>query len=155
MIQRIQTAYLLLTTVLSVLFPAGCFLKFINKEGLEIYLKLNGIYRSAGGNIPEFTGRALPVTILSLLIPLTAFIVIFLFKNRQLQMKITIILMFLEFLFAVSLAYYSFLIIHNYGAYPAAGIFFAIPAIIIILLYLAYRATKKDDDLVRSYDRLR
>lgn len=53
------------------------------------------------------------------------------------------------------IAYYSYYIINNFNVEVDTGIKLIIPFFELLLSILAYRSIKKDEDLVRSYDRLR
>ena len=51
--------------------------------------------------------------------------------------------------------YYSYIVISRYNTSIVAGFKMAVPVVILILSVLAYRGIRKDDNLVKSYDRLR
>jgi len=90
-----------------------------------------------------------------LLIPLVSFITIFIFKNRKLQMKITEGLIGLIIIMIIVLAVCSFYMIRNYNAVFSPGIDLILPVLMLICAFLAYRGIRKDEELVRSFDRLR
>ncbi|MCQ2359923.1 MAG: DUF4293 domain-containing protein [Paludibacteraceae bacterium] len=135
MIQRIQTIYLFIVTVLGILlccFPVADAGDFTIKWGATI----------------TFSG-------LSLLMPTVSLATIFLYKKRILQMRLCsfdIILNVLTLLLTALDVYLA----HNTGD---ADIKLYWPVVImpinVILLYLAIRAIGKDEALVRSLDRLR
>ncbi len=135
MIQRIQTIYLFIVTVLGILlccFPVADAGDFTIKWGATI----------------TFSG-------LSLLMPIVSLATIFLYKKRILQMRLCsfdIILNVLTLLLTALDVYLA----HNTGN---ADIKLYWPVVImpinVILLYLAIRAIGKDEALVRSLDRLR
>jgi uncharacterized membrane protein len=155
MIQRIQSLYLLLTTLSSILFLNGSILKFIKSDGQEIILKFNGVYQVATDRTGEILGKALPYSLLSVLIPLLSVAALLLFKRRKLQAKMTLILILLEIMLLAASAFYIFSTIKNYGATLTPGIKMIIPLLTIIFSILAFRGIKKDEDLVKSYDRMR
>lgn len=135
MIQRIQTIYLFIVTVLGILlccFPVAEAGDFTIKWGATI----------------TFSG-------LSLLMPVVSLTTIFLYKKRILQMRLCsfdIILNVLTLLLTALDIYLA----HNKGD---ADIKLYWPVVImpinVIFLYLAIRAIGKDEALVRSLDRLR
>lgn len=135
MIQRIQTIYLFIVTVLGILlccFPVAEAGDFTIKWGATI----------------TFSG-------LSLLMPIVSLATIFLYKKRILQMRLCsfdIILNVLTLLLTALDIYLA----HNKGD---ADIKLYWPVVImpinVIFLYLAIRAIGKDEALVRSLDRLR
>ncbi len=155
MIQRIQSIYLLLTTAFSTVFLTGKILRFNNDLNNEFYVKLGGIFKETGTLAAEKIQNVIPVTFLLLLIPLVSFINIFVFKNRKLQMKITAGLIGLIIVMIIVLVVYSFYMIRNYNAVFSSGINLILPVLILICVFLAYRGIKKDEEIVRSYDRLR
>ena len=142
MIQRVQTLFLLLTTLISVSL---------------LYLPLFELPAMAADALPrEFriTSNAL-LLILCAATGLFSFIVIFLFKNRRLQLKacrliLIIIFVMIGLLFYTSDTYSSGLdqkVVFKTGTY--------LPLLQVVFIFLAHRAIKKDDELVRSADRLR
>jgi len=155
MIQRIQSLYLLLTTLLSLLFLKGSFLNFLDKSGSVIKLTFNGIARDAGGQGQELIEKLLPVSAFIILIPVFSLITIFIFKNRKIQLRfaLSVIIFIIGFIFV--LIYYSWIVITEYRAEIVLGFKMAIPLLMLIFAVLAYRGIKKDDLLIKSYDRLR
>jgi len=155
MIQRIQSLCLLLTTLLSLLFLKGSFLNFVDKTGSVIKVTFNGIIRDTGGQGFELIEKLLPLTALIILIPAISLVIIFIFKNRKIQMwlAISVIILIVGFIF-VSI-YYSWFVITEYGAELVPGFKMVIPVLILIFSILAYRGIRKDDRLIKSNDRLR
>jgi hypothetical protein len=155
MIQRIQSLYLFLTTILSVLFLNGSFLSFINKTGDVFNIGLINIVRSIQGQAPEAIGKVLPLTIIVILVAVISIVTIFLFKNRKIQLLLSGILTgLISVLILVSL-YYSYSVISKYDSTFVPGIKMGLPFLQLIFSVLAFRGIKKDDQLVKSYDRLR
>jgi len=136
MIQRIQTVYLLLAAGIS----AGLIFMFhlwTNSEDVKVYALDNFLY------LGMFLGSAL----LSL-------ISIFSFKNRKFQFVLGRLNIILNF---ILLGIFVYLLLKPPGesniSEKGVGIF--IPILSIVLLVLANKAIKKDEDLVKSVDRLR
>jgi hypothetical protein len=156
MVQRIQSLYLLLTTIFSVLFLSGNFLKFTENINNLIFINLGGIKRiSEAGGATEHLDKLLPLAGLLLLIPLVSFLAIFLFKKRKLQLTFSITLIILILLLIFSITFYSLYIIRNYNAEIIPGYKLILPVFMLICAFLAFRGIKKDVDLIKSYDRLR
>ena len=136
MIQRIQTLYLLFAAIVS----AGLIFIFhlwTNSQDVPVYANDEYFY------LGLFLGSAL----LSL-------IAIFNFKNRKLQFvlgRLNIILNFILLGFFV----YQLLIPPGESNISEKGVGIFIPILSIVLLVLANKAIKKDEDLVKSVDRLR
>lgn len=136
MLQRIQTVYLLLAAGIS----AGLIFVFnlwTTDAGTIVFAQDNMLY----------FGLFLGSTVLSL-------ISILMFKNRQLQFvlgRLNIILNFILLGFFV----YQSLNLSGETAVSEKGIGMLLPLVSIVLLALANKAIKKDEDLVKSVDRLR
>jgi hypothetical protein len=155
MIQRIQSVYLLLTTLISLLFLKGGFLVFSEKPGSVIKVSFTEITRVTTVQGPEIIDKVLPLTILIIIIPVLAIVTIFLFKNRKIQLRLALLLIF--FTGVLTLAFIHS-VINITGAHEATlvpGFRMFLPLIMLLFSILAYRGIKKDDNLVKSYDRLR
>ncbi|WP_108866698.1 DUF4293 domain-containing protein [Aquimarina aquimarini] len=135
MLQRIQTIYLLLATIISgglwVYLPYG-----LDQNGLELFAIGNPFL------LALFIGSAV-----------LSFISIFLFRNRKLQFVLGRINILLNFILLGVFVYWSLTL--PGGSDPVKGIGKFIPIISIVLLVMANKAIKKDEDLVKSVDRLR
>ena len=136
MIQRIQTLYLLLALG----FSAGLIFVFhlwTNSEEVKVYAIDNYMY------LGLFLGSAL----LSL-------ISIFSFKNRKSQFVMGRVNIILNFIL-LGLHVYQSLNLPGEVTASEKGIGMFLPIASIVLLALANKAIKKDEDLVKSVDRLR
>lgn len=154
MIQRVQSLLLLLTMLLAVLFPVGIIMRF--SEGLnEIVIRFAGLAKTSGGEGYEIIEKALPFSGLMVIIPLLSFIIIFLYKNRKLQVRLTGLLIILIICLIIAMAYYIVYIGKTYNAELIPNYKLVLPFIMLVSSFLARRYIRKDEDLVRSYDRLR
>ncbi|REG90127.1 DUF4293 domain-containing protein [Winogradskyella sediminis] len=136
MIQRIQTLYLFLAAVIS----AGLIFVFhlwTNNEGVKIYALDNYLY------LGLFLGSAL----LSL-------ISIFRFNNRKSQFVLGRLNIILNFILLGIFVYQSLNLSGEINV-SEKGIGVLLPVFSIVCLVLANKAIKKDEDLVKSVDRLR
>jgi hypothetical protein len=143
MIQRIQSIYLLIVGILS--------------GGLTFVLNLWSTPKAKVFSLDlfaaeSFLGKVVPV--LFFISALLAIITIFLFKNRKLQFVLGR-LNILTNLFLLGVLVYLSLTLSGEAAVSEKGIGMFLPVIIIVLLVLANKAIKKDEDLVKSVDRLR
>ncbi len=136
MIQRIQTIYMLLTAVVSGLLPFWVNL-WSEPDGTEIYAR-NEILVSV-----LFYGAAI-----------LALVAIVQYKNRKNQFVLNRLNMILS-LFLLGFFVYRSLNISGETSVSEKGIGMLIPVFSIVFLVLANRAIKKDEDLVKSVDRLR
>jgi hypothetical protein len=155
MIQRIQSLFLFLTTLVSLIFLKGSYLSFINKTGSVINITFTGIMKSTDGQAFELIQNVMPITILIPVIAALSFSIIFFFKNRSLQLLLSKILIALITILILVSGYYSYIIISQMDGAIVPGIKMVLPVIMLILSVLAFRGIKKDDQLVKSYDRLR
>jgi len=155
MIQRIQSVFLLLTTLLSLLFLGGNMLRFTEASGSTLGITLRGIIRYGAGSPPELPGSMLPLISIILLVAVLSLIAIFFFRNRKLQMRMTAVALAFSAMAIIVLVVYALYINQKFEAAVIWNIKMILPLLIFICLLLAYHAIKKDDDLVKSYDRLR
>ena len=136
MLQRIQTVYLLI----SALFIGGLYLWFpiIKSESGFIIIS---------NNEPVVVGLIFGSILLTLLSILN-------FKKRQLQFVINRLSIILNFLLLGVFVYRS-LTLSGDTLVSEKGIGVLLPIISIVFLVMANKAIKKDEDLVKSVDRLR
>lgn len=155
MIQRIQSVFLFLAVVFAGLLfatPIASFdygNDFMTLTILGVQNQHDALYFSNTYSLP-----LLVLTILMIVIPLFT---IFKFKNRNLQLKLSSLTVFLNAIFCglVFLYYVSNIqktiasetVVYSFGAY--------IPLINMVLAVLAMRWIKKDIELIKSVDRLR
>lgn len=143
MIQRIQTIYLLIATLVS-----GGFIFVFNlwsnlKEqvfALDLFMK------------ESFLLKVIPL--LFLLSAVISFLDIFLFKNRKLQFVMGRLVILIN-LFLLGLLIYVSLTLPGEISISKKGIGMFLPILVVLLIVLANKAIKKDEDLVKSVDRLR
>lgn len=155
MIQRIQSLYLLLTSLLSILFLKGAFLTFFDNTGSSIEISLSGIMKYTGNADPVKVGEVWTILILSVIIPVLSIIIISLYKKRDYQLILTKILIIMISAFIGTSLVYSYIIISKYEADFTSWYKLIVPVLQLIVSVLAYYGIKKDDELVKSYDRLR
>lgn len=150
MIQRIQSVYLFLITVLAavtIFLPVGRFL-----ENGNLSAELYNLYIAPVQDKVDYAPWALFA--LLLLVAVSSFSCIFLFKKRMLQVRITIFNALLLVGYYIAYGVFVYILGKTWGSFAiewTAGL----PAIALILDYLAFRAIMKDEMIVRSLDRLR
>ncbi len=142
MIQRIQSIHLLVAGLLSGVLTQ--YTSVWTAASKDVYI--NDLF--LGG-------------IISLLIPvlfyssaLLSIVTIFLFKNRQLQFVMGRLNILTNLILLGVLIYVS-LTLPGEASVSEKGIGMFVPVLAILLLFFANRAIKKDEDLVKSVDRLR
>lgn len=143
MIQRIQSVYLLLVGILSSLLFFFPFQK--NIVGLS---EIKAIQLSLMENENNFL---LIASILNLIILVDSITSIFLFRNRKLQMILCLYLLAMN-IAMLGLMYFGSAQIDGMPTYQLP---FVIPVLNIILSFFAYKNIKRDEELVKSADRIR
>ena len=127
-------------------------LRFIDPNSNTYKLTYLGIVNIDKG---DYIIKAIPLTILLVVIELLLLITIFSYKNRILQMRLSI---FSILLMLGSLGLIYFYSLHGQGKI-GGEIFYLYPVIFpvvsAIITFLAFKGVKKDEELVRSYDRIR
>ena len=137
MIQRIQTLYLLLafvtTSILLFFIPL-----WILKDGKEFYFMQSQVYTIV-------LGLSTALTLLSIVS----------YKKRQNQFVIGRLNIILNLILLGLFVYRSLKLSGETPAVSEKGIGMFLPVLAIVFLVLANKAIKKDEDLVKSVDRLR
>ncbi len=146
MIQRKQTLFLLAVAIIGILM---LFIPFIvlggdtHNEGLSLSSAFQG-YDNSNIYYPVF---------LNFVVIILSIIIIFLFKNRVMQYKLSNLLVVfnvfitgLFFILSFDVAFGKF-VSYQFGSF--------LPIISAIFAYLAAHFIKKDEQLVRSADRIR
>ena len=155
MIQRLQSLYLTLVLLFSLLCFFGSILHFVDESGNAIKLVISGTLTGQNGQAAGQVAIIWPIAAILILISCLSLIAIFLFKNRKIQLTVTIMVIILSAGLIIALALYSFNAISNFKMKITPGIKMAVPFLILVFSVLAYRGILKDDRLVKSYDRLR
>lgn len=151
MIQRIQTVYLLLVTVLSIVtlcLPIG---RFVDAQGAVVAEMYNLSLLLADGS-KSFAPWALFVMLV--VVAITAFGAIFLYRKRMRQVRFTIFSGLLLIGYYIAYGIFAYILGDKYGHFSISWVA-GLPAVALILDYLAFRGIMKDELIVRSLDRLR
>ncbi len=154
MIQRIQTVYLLLAAFLMSLLFTNPIAEILVSDKLFLTLWHNKIVSSD----PELFSRmsTWPITVLLGVVVLVELVIVFLYKNRLLQIRLSIFNLLLMFGLVGLIYFFTKHTLNNLEGIKSAFLWPVVcPMISIILNYLALKAIQKDENLVRSYDRIR
>ncbi len=146
MIQRIQSIYLLIAGIIS----AGLtfiFSLWTNSQANTPIVYIVDLF--SGLSILEKT-----VPVLFFISALLSIVTLFLFKNRQLQFVLGRLNILIN-LFLLGILIYLSQTLPGETSVSEKGIGMFLPVIVILLLVIANKAIKKDEDLVKSVDRLR
>lgn len=150
MIQRIQTLYLLAVVALGLALIWLPVVQLVTPEEAET-LQVWELSALGGAPLQGLWGLLLTTA----LIPLLAFIDIFLYKKRILQARLNI------FLVLLCLGYYGVLALYIWLATLSMNVewhilpYASFPLICLVLTLMATRRILKDEALVRAADRIR
>lgn len=151
MIQRIQSLYFLFAAILAFvmyLFP------LVNYSGESLNLQLFVCHIEGDESYKEML-NLIPLTFLPILSVLVSLLSIFSFKNRSLQIKLGKLNMAIMLVVLIIGSIYFIKLNQIVSATGVPGFSSILPVLIIILTYMATKAVKKDDNLVKSADRIR
>jgi len=137
MLQRIQTVYLLICFIISGVLPL-----------------LVSLWPNVAKKEEVFTDDAILYSILFGTSALLAVVSIFSYKKRQNQFVINRLNMILNFIIIGLLVYHS-QTLSGETQVSVKGIGMLLPIFSIVFLALANKAIKRDEDLVKSVDRIR
>jgi Domain of unknown function (DUF4293) len=154
MIQRIQSIWLLISAISSGFMMNGAIINFISKNGPKYVIGFSGICR-INDTGKEVIGGFVPLAALIIIILLISIISIFLFKSRYIQKAGAIILIAFSICLIIMLAYSSIILMKNNNAELVPGIKMFLPLIILLSGIFAFRGISRDENLIKSYDRLR
>lgn len=155
MIQRLQSIFLFLV---SILMGLTVFLPLWGKEEGTNKIQMNAMQmiQTAGDSV-VMEQTTVYLAIIAGLTAILAFWNIFNFKNRRFQMKITL---FCTLLIAIFIGASTFITYQAQNIFSpeiggAFGAGYFLPVGAILFNWLSLRFIKKDEDMVRSADRLR
>ncbi len=156
MIQRIQSFWLFLATTIIfslLLFP---YLQLLNTDGTATAIKVTGVYQNINGQGVK-TQEFLALTIITVLMGMLPFLVIFQYKNRRRQLFAIYIIIALIVGYALWMYKTAMDVIGDSVelTYRNYGIGVLLPVLAIVFLLLAVRGIRHDDKLIRSSERLR
>jgi hypothetical protein len=144
-----------MTSLLSLLFLNGSYLTFFDSSGIAITLTLTGLFKTSAASESGSTGIVLLIQILAVIIPFISLATIFMYKKRNIQLISTKILVALVVAFIATSVIYPITVISNFDVSLGSWYKLAIPVLQLIFSVMAFMGIKKDDELVKSYDRLR
>ena len=155
MLQRIQSLYLFIAICLN----AAIFsLDLAQIKVGELYNNFN-IFGLTDADTGVQVYSSISLVLLCLLSMFVSLVIIFMFKKRQLQVKLSQLNLFIQLGFVAAI---FFMVEASVASYTnaselvveyTAGAFLAI--VPIVFIYLAIRTIKKDEALVRAADRIR
>ena len=155
MIQRIQSVYLLLASLIIFalfLFPL---VHNVYVAGVPSTIMVTGIYQDVNG-VQAHTQSFIVLIAATVVVAILPLLLIFLYKNRKQQVLLC-------YLYILVIFGYSFWMAETVKSYTGGaplntnnfGIGALLSSVSIILILLAAKAIQRDEKLVKSADRLR
>jgi nucleoside recognition membrane protein YjiH len=144
MLQRIQTLYLLIASLIS-----GGLLFMVS-----LWTTINGEVIYMMGLLNELDWKLLSIPVAFLLSAILSLVSIFLFKNRKHQFVLNRINIMVN-IYLLVIIVFLLLTLSGESQISEKGIGLFMPVVVIVLLALANKAIHKDEALVKSVDRLR
>lgn len=151
MIQRIQTIFLILAfiaAILLIIVPLVSYKEVLTEDNIQVYVTITKI------NNAQIVYSPINIILFTLMV-ISPFIIIFLYKNRLLQVKLCYISLVITLILVMVLAYkFHSLDNNSYSSWQVkAGVFLF--SINIIFILLAKHFILKDQELIESSNRLR
>ena len=154
MLQRIQSVYLFISSLLLLLLLNNPVARLVISE--DLILNLNVFTIAAGQNADFEAFNVWPLAILAVTVFIIGLITIFLYKKRTTQMRLCVFNIILMFGLVGLIFFYTKMTVKELDGMSSVFLWpIVIPFISIILTYLALKAIQRDDALVKSYERLR
>ena len=154
MIQRIQTLWLMISTLAPLYLVKGAIGKFTS-AGQEYYrIGFRGIELHNGAKM-EIIQSSVAIPAMVILISVISLIAVALYKNRKIQRVLVLIAFTISAGLLLLTVYHTWQITGEFNA----GIRFVpgllVPPLLCLTTLLAFRGISRDEEIVRSYDRLR
>jgi hypothetical protein len=132
----------------------GDLLRFTAQNHEMLFVSFGGL-SSVSGNTTQIINSSILIRVLLILIPAITIVSIFLFRKRPIQKTAVLAVIIAALCLIIIEGYYWNLVAGKYNGVLLPGMKMIIPVLIIILAILAYLGIKKDEDIIKSYDRLR
>ena len=150
MLQRIQSLYLAIVVLLEILVSQFNLITF-TKDDSKFELSVFGLFNAEGTTMQE-DQKQLVLVVLAIVMSILSIVM---FKNRTMQIKIV------NFTKIIILTQAAFVVLSLYfmnqnlatNMYPSFSAYFIVVSSILVLK--ASKAIKKDEELVKSVDRIR
>jgi hypothetical protein len=156
MIQRVQSLYLLLITILMSFLLIRPYADLTLENGESMIFRAYAVIMTYGNDMWDVYRHSVPVVLLALITGLISFCTIFFYNQRNLQIKICLLnAVLIIILIALMLAYYLTIRYHLDVARITFRIAMIYPVLSLLFCMLAVRSIRRDEILVNSYNRLR
>jgi hypothetical protein len=152
MIQRVQTIYLFLVVVLSLVFMTGTIYVITTPSGQIETVSFMGSHIENGNSYVVKNIALITLTLTGIIVSLIS---IFLYKSRKIQLLLVAGASLLYVALTVLLLLSAMGLTGHAAGSTSYAFRIAIPFVNLMLLLMALRGIRKDEDLVKSYDRIR
>jgi hypothetical protein len=156
MIQRKQSIFLLVVAVMMSWSLVRPYAQLVLKNGDSLVFYSLGIEKQANAVASEFIKYSVPLFLLILVTGALNLVNIFLYSRRIFQMRLCIVSAVLLIIISLTMLYYYTVTKYSNDYilhwYKLAAVF---PFIGIIMNFLAFRGISHDQELIKSYDRIR
>ncbi|MEX2379276.1 MAG: DUF4293 domain-containing protein [Vicingaceae bacterium] len=153
--QRIQTLYL----AIAILINLGLYLVNVAQFQLEEQLHNFTLYGLIDAKSGEVLYSTVSLSVINMLSILVSLVVIFMFKKRQLQIKLSQLNLFVQVVLVAAIFFFvdSAAATNNLDTeiHVEYGLGILLAILPLVFIYLAIRAIKKDEALIRAADRIR
>lgn len=157
MIQRIQTLYLLVATIIFQFIFYLPLVQFSDSRNIQHTINIFGQIVSNNGKMLTTTStNNLSLAGICMLTIILIIITIFLFKKRKIQMRLCIYCTILLFLVTAMIYYFVTTTTQHFNADNFIFKFSSfVPLLCVFFVLMAYRYIRKDELLIRSLNRIR
>jgi glucan phosphoethanolaminetransferase (alkaline phosphatase superfamily) len=159
MIQRIQSLFLLAACIASFIVVFHPISRMGLSDGSQANLTSIGLKTDAKPSTMLYS--AFPIAVLAAICGLMSFVTIIMYRKRLLQMRLCGYNILLTLILIIVIFIYYFIIKHktidNSDIIVSSSLSYPIvlPFVNIVLLFQSFRAIRRDDLIIKSYDRLR
>lgn len=157
MIQRIQSIYMLLSVVACVVCLASPIAHFSSEivPAGDLYNLWLSVENGSTGDVVRLLTPWVAEFVLLAVVATFTLLNIFIYSKRHLQMKTLIYCMVVLVGYYIVGGIFVWRLCQENGFAVRPTVFAALPFVSLILDYLAFSAVRKDENLVKSLDRLR
>jgi len=118
-------------------------------------MNYRGLWESGAAGNPQMINSLFPMSVIMVLIIILSVTAVFLFRKRKIQLKLTGAIVLLTTIFIGLMVYFIIRATGEFQAELVPVYRMFIPVLILIFGILAYLGIRKDENLVKSLDRLR
>src|SRR5690606_11236722 len=157
MIQRIQTVWLLLTSLTILLLFLFPYLQYFDNFGTAMAIKITEIYQGVSDGVVQ-TESFILQTIATVVVALLPLVIIFYYRDRKKQLQLSFLNFFLVILMGIWLyvsASQATTTVNKTLQLENIGIGALLIPIAAVFVLLAIKGIRKDEKLIKSVDRLR